>query len=244
MDRRVLLTDTIECHGFKGARVMKISTKRVVLSIVVAFAAGTAFGQGQVVVELAGGDGVAYSGTAAPAATDAGRTEYASLADATTYDLFVDTPDDILLVDFQLEGAGTVWNDDIAENPYGKLGSDVKAPNPATFANWPALAADSWVRTPGATAAADNTPFLGPEMVTYFDTDVNGAQQRFNFARITLHSNFKKCANFKGSIQVADPAGPIIQPFRFSMGCVPEPGTMGLLLSTLLGGIAIFRKRR
>ena len=205
----------------------------VFVGLVVAFAASMASGQNvNLIVELPGGDGVVFSGNLAFAATDAGRAEYAPLAgyNAVTFNLYVDTPDDILLVDFQIDlSQGDIWQDTIAENAYGQLGSDLKAPNPAAFANWPALAADSWVQTPGATARADDTSFLGPATVTHFDTDASGAQQDFNFARITLIGYFD--ATFKGSVQVANTAGPITQAFSFRLHALPEPGTMGLVLS-------------
>ena len=219
---------------------MKTPIPCIVFGFVLAVSS-TTLGQGILVTHIDGDNGINLSGNAYTAATDPMRDEYAPLVDATTFDLFVDTPGDILLIDFQMDlHAGSIWQEPDNRGYGVNLNSNNRPPDPAAFSNWPALAADTWLTTPGSTAVADDAPFLGPAQATHFDTDQNGAQTDFQFARITLVGDYE--AQFTGSIQVASSPRPITQPFSFAMFKVPEPSGLGMLLTALLVGSATMRR--
>jgi len=150
---------------------------------------------------------------------------------------------DLLLIDATLEvTAGTFHNATAAE-----LGSDVNPAAAALLGAFPALAADSWVTTNDLSTAAAGTNTLASGLqITHFDTITNPAiSTPFQWGQITIVPNEDGMisATLRGTVQTAASPTPVFDDFTYTFG-VPEPSAMGLVLSALLGGLAIIRRKR
>ena len=215
---------------------MNFSIKNVVLGLIVAFATTSAFGQ---LSFVGGGNNVTFSGSFGDAASAANLP-----AGTQTYQLFATTESDLLLIDASLRVVqGEFHNATAAE-----LGSDVAPAAAALLGAFPGLAADSWVTTndPSTAAAGSNTLASGLQ-ITHFDTITNPAiAEPFQWGQITIIPDADTGlieATLEGTIQTAASPTPIFDDFTYTFG-VPEPSSMGLVLSALLGGLAIIRRKR
>jgi hypothetical protein len=120
------------------------------------------------------------------------------------------------------------------------FGSDNEPPDPAFLALNPALEADSWISTPGATSKlGGGTGFPGDGTGTWGDLTNDGAQTNFKFATLSLSSQFQ--GTFIGRISVAGAEGPEVFSFELPIN-VPEPGTAGLAGLGLLA-LGVIRRR-
>lgn len=135
-------------------------------------------------------------------------------AGSLVHNYFMDSDADILRIG-DVNVTGTVYN-----NPRG---SDSAPINPPFVAVFPALAADSFVTTPGETAIAGDGGFNTNS--SFFDTSNDGPVSDFNFARLTTQGPH----NFQFVVSVAGSAGPEV--FAFSVGIIPEPTALTLLLA-------------
>ena len=164
---------------------MKVSIKAVVFGLLV-FATSSVFGQANLTV-VGGGNNATFGGTGSMVTNDAAIASEPLLSGAATFDLVVSTESDILLFDAEL-------TDTPGMNVPGgwfnhATGTDVNPPLDAFVAVFADLGFDTWVTTPGATAAAGaNTLNGGPgaSLVTHNDSTDEGPQTDFTFARITL----------------------------------------------------------
>lgn len=241
--------------------------KRSHRTFVVLIALSASVVYGELTVNLAGGNGFAFSGTeyASPTAKP-GVTRFEVLQNATTFDMDMTTPDDILYIEFTLDvSAGSVYQDcgpntGCTRNPYGRAIATNTGPPDATLvfsvnetiANNPQVTADSWVTTPAKSTACALVNRACPGFdsgapAIHFDGPSDGPQTDFNFARITMLPNESGvfAAEFNGSVVVANQPVPLAEPFSFTIrSVVPEPDSFGLLLTASLGGFAMIQKRR
>jgi hypothetical protein len=156
-------------------------------------------------------------------------------AGGTVFEFFVTTDLDILSVDQVNVTPGDLLFQETV------VGSNVNPPNPALVPVFPALAADSYITTPGTTNTTGGAnPFLVPDS-SWFDTDSNGAQNNFKFAQLTFPAANAGSWSFTGRVNLA---GTTVEnfPFSFSSGAtIPEPSTM------VMGGLSLiglaFRRR-
>lgn len=228
---------------------MKVSIKAVVFGLLV-FAASSVFAQTNLTF-TGGGNNATFGGSGAMLDATADATAIGNdglLAGAGTFDLTVTTQSDILLFDAEITQTAGV---NVAGGWYNNAtGDDVNPPNPAFVGVFPELGFDSWVTTPGATAAAganklDNP--AGTNMVTHNDSTDEGAQTDFTFAKITLIPDEKGNASavFRGTLQTSADPTPVFDNFEYTLSIgVPEPASMGLVLTALLGGLSIIRRKR
>jgi hypothetical protein len=117
------------------------------------------------------------------------------------------------------------------------LGSEVEAPLPLFVDIFPALGADSWITTPGATAIAGNG-FSGTDGA-WFDTENLGPQSNFLFARLTVPDG----APFLFSGRVAIPSDDNSIPVYFPI-VIPEPASAAMSGISLLALALLRRSRR
>lgn len=146
------------------------------------------------------------------------------------YDFFLSSDADIVSLasgSTSLVGSQFIYNN--------AAGSDTAPPNPLFLEVFPALAADSWITTPGTTFR-DTCPFDSCATRLWMDTTDDGPQTNFQFARRTSASPFV----FEGVVTVAGPTGPEAFPFAFSI--VPEPSAL-LVLGLGLTSLLINRRR-
>lgn len=213
------------------------------------FALTTTVAYGQTLDYWPGENGVVFSGTSYD-------SSFEGFPDLITYDLFASTPDDMLVVDFILNvTAGTVYQNHTADFYGLPFADNTRPPRPGplsgTFIEGRALAADSWVTTPGAGTACAQIGgacpgFENVGQVSHFDTSGEGVQTEFNFARITLIPDEQGAhsAEFSGYMQVANQPSPIVEPFNYAMRSVPEPNSLSSLMAALMGGLTVLRKRQ
>jgi len=212
--------------------------KNVVLGLIVAFASSSAFGQ---LTFTGGGNNATFGGSFIPAPAVANLA-----AGSTTFMLDVTTLTDLLLVDATL----TVTEGSFHNATAAELGSDVNPPADALLGapGFGGLAADSWITTndPSTAAAGTNTLASGLT-VTHFDTITNPAiSTPFQFGQITLIPDPVTgtfAGTLVGQLQTAATPTPIFDDFVYTFG-VPEPTSMGLVLTALLGGMAMIRRKR
>lgn len=150
---------------------------------------------------------------------------------AVTFDFSVTTESDILLFDAEIvnsPGANVAggWYNNVA------VGTDVNPPNPAFLPVFPSLAQDTYVTTPGATAAAGANVLGGAGLVTHSDSTDNGAQTDFTFARVTLlpDADGNASATLQGTLQTSASPTPIFDTFKYDFqlgGGAPDPILFG-----------------
>lgn len=226
---------------------MNISLRNTVIGLMVVFATSTAFAQ--VEVMFSGAGAATFAGTendvdAAAVAADA------ALGTAKSYDLTVTTTADILLFDATLTLAGGtqfVNDDTFTAITDSGLGSDTAPPQTALLGAFPILHADSWVTTPDSGTSAAGTIKLSSGMkATHFDTVTGPAVTDFHFARIVLLPGDDGIqATLTGQVQTAADPTPNFDDFVYTFGgVVPEPASMGLVFTALLGGLAMIRRKR
>lgn len=232
---------------------MKTTFKSFVLGLLVAFTATSAFGQDAMLTFTGGGNNATFDGTARmldPALADdmAAINGDALLTGAGTFDLTVTTTSDVLLFDAEFTQTAGVnvpggWYNQTA-NP-----SDT-GPQEGFFGFVPALRFDTWVTTPGMTAAAGSNTLDGPagmNKVTHNDSTDEGPQTDFVFARVSLipDAEGNASATLSGTLQTSATPTPVFDTFEYTMTIgVPEPSSMGLLLTALLGGLTLIRRKR
>ena len=90
----------------------------------------------------------------------------------------------------------------------------------------PRETADSWVTTPGSTSLLGAGLPGDGETTTLGDLTNDGAQNFFQFARITIPES--ATGNFSGRVTVAGSTGPENFPFSFPLG-IPEPSSLLLI---------------
>jgi len=219
-----------------------------VLSVFVTGATGLVMGQsvsspsGHLITTSVVGDGnnatfQANGHAACPASVDVEP----ELADAATFDLFVDTLSDILVFSLELNvTTGTLY--DVPKTGF-------TLPLPALLPAFPTLKPDTYFTTPGSTAVAGAIG-VNPsgQRFTFFDVDDNGPQTDFKFGQVTLIPNDEGFAEatLSGTLQTrADPT-PIFDEFQytFQITPVPEPGSLTLLSAAGLFGLLTFRRRK
>ncbi len=144
----------------------------------------------------------------------------------TVYEFFVTTDLDILSIDrVFVTPAANLYNN-------VTFGSDVAPPNAALIPVFPSLAADSFITTPGTTSSTGGaTPFLVPNSA-WLDTDSNGAQNNFKFAQLTFGPADAASWTFEGRVNLA---GTAVENFPFAFSAIPEPSSLVLLGSCLVG---------
>jgi hypothetical protein len=148
------------------------------------------------------------------------------LVGMTVWDLFLTSSGDVLSInEVTITLNGTTNGSLLYQNA---TGSDVEPPNPLFVQVFPALGADSWITTPGGTSSAGGG-FSSPA-ATWFDSDNNGPQSQFQFARLTFSGTAV------GSIvgNVAIPSDDGLTVVNIPINFVPEPacaylGCMGFL---------------
>lgn len=153
-------------------------------------------------------------------------------AGGTVLSFFATTDLDILSIDqVNVTPAASLFQD-------ATFGSNVEAPNPALIGIFPALAADSFITTPGTTNTTGGAnPFLVPDS-SWFDTDSNGAQNNFKFAQLTFPASVGTAWSFTGRVNLA---GTSVENFAFAFRGVPEPSTLAMAGLSLVG--LAFRRR-
>ena len=166
------------------------------------------------------------STTAAEVASDP------ALAGARVFDFFLTSSADVLSIsDVTLTILGGTFYQ------YGGA-ADNEPPNPILVNAIPALGADSWISTPGGTSSAGGG-FSTPQS-SWFDSENNGAQNNFQFARLTTSNTFFGKFNFR--VSVPNDAGDGVENFSFSLD-IPEPASLGMGSMGLMA-LAAFRRRR
>jgi hypothetical protein len=159
-------------------------------------------------------------------------------ADAKIRNFFVTTDGDILSI-------GNVRVDTDGSFYQHPAGSDAAPPNPLHVDVLPALAADSWIDTPGNTSVL-GTPFPGDGSPNsaWGDLTNDGPQTNFRFARITI-SPSDAFYRFRFNVTIAGSTGPFsATPFLDELMevLVPEPVTSSLAGMGILV-LAAFRRR-
>lgn len=201
---------------------------------------GTALGM---VASQAFADLITVSGSVTPTrkVADSEKNDPAggAPADGDVYDYRVTTDGDILsvfAVQVSLNDGATLFN---VPAPFG---SNVNSPDPSFIVLRPALGADSWITTPGATTLlGGDLPGDGVN-TTFGDTSIDGAQTDFMFARLTVPSG--ATGTFSGWISILGGDGsPYDQQFSFPIG-VPEPATIAMAGMGLIGMIGVARRRK
>lgn len=119
---------------------------------------------------------------------------------------------------------------EIYQHPYG---SDTDAPHPALVAEYPSLAADSFITTPGSTGILgggfEDIDSVGE--VAWYDLSQDGPIEDFLFAQLTTEGGI-----FEGDVYFYGLDGPESFPFSFTFGDyssltpIPEPSSLLLLL--------------
>jgi hypothetical protein len=156
---------------------------------------------------------------------------------------FVTTDADILSVNQVLV---TLTGGSLYQVP-APFGSNTEPPDPLFVGINPALAADSWISTPGATSRLGGD-LPGDGTGSWGDLTNDGPQNSFHFATLTIPSFASGArATFTGRISLAGSNGP--EPKAFTLGApqppfptLPEPGSASLLAAGLLGLSALRRR--
>jgi len=125
------------------------------------------------------------------------------------YEFFATTDGDVLAVNFVTT---TLNGGDFYQNTFGTAGS---APNGALIGTFPALAADSYITTPGATSVlGGGLPADGDD--TFGDTSDEGAQTDFKFAQLTIPTG--ATGVFSGQFDIVGTSGVFSENFSFDLG--------------------------
>lgn len=155
------------------------------------------------------------------------------------YKYFISTDEDIVSIDdVFIENLG-IRNDVIYNHP---MGQDTGPLSMDIINTFPSLTADSWITTPGNTQIIKSLDFEFPladgqtasnGTATWFDEDLNGAVDGFQFAQLTVpYTSFFKVT---GNITLSGGNGISAAPFTIYAGCpiCPEPSTFFLFFLSL-----------
>jgi hypothetical protein len=193
-------------------------------------------------------DLITFSQSWPPRRVTAAEAAGGAPADGRVFEFRVTTDGDILSINtLQLAlGSGV----QLYNHSFGEA-DEANPPNAALVGLFPALAADSWIDTPGVTS------LLGVKLpgdglnTTYGDLTNDGPQQDFLFAHITVspavqHVNL----SFSGVVSIAGGGGTTVysQPFSYITPLtpfpdVPEPSTSALLAAAV-GALGFLRRNR
>lgn len=228
---------------------MNVSIKSLVCGFAMVLAANAAFGQDISVGIAGGGNQVTYKGTGAvvPDSAVNGAGGDAALAGAVVFDLVLDSTADLLNIDAAL----TVTKGSLINYPSDPAtsASDTAPPSPFALPNLQRLLADTWITTPSSATGAAGANLID-EMgtkVSHFDSSDDGAQTDFQWANITLmpDADGNASATLVGEIQTSGTPTPVFDDFTYTLTVgVPEPTSMGLMLTALLGGLSFIRRKR
>ena len=165
-------------------------------------------------------------------AGESGAADQGAPEGGTVIEFFADTDGDILALNFvNIELNGAVLYD----NTFGTAGA---APNPAFFASFPSLEADSYITTPGGTSVlGGGLPANGDD--TFGDTEDNGPQTNFKFAQLTIPAG--AMGTFSGQFDIVGANGVFSQNFIEPLG-VPEPTSLILAGLGLIGFVGTRRR--
>lgn len=194
-------------------------------------------------------DLITFSQSWPPRRVTAAEAAGGAPADGRVFEFRVTTDGDILSINTLQLTLGTGVQ--LYNHSFGEA-DEANPPNPALVGLFPALAADSWIDTPGPTSLL-GVKFPGDGVnTTYGDLTNDGPQQDFLFARITLSPAIESVvARFRGFVSIAGGGGSTVysQPFDFVTPLdpfppdVPEPSTAALL-SGAAGVIGFMRRNR
>lgn len=150
--------------------------------------------------------------------------------EGTVHSYFVTTDADILSVgSFKMDVSNPVYQN--------SFGTNNDKPNAALIPVFPALAADTYVDTPGNTSIlGTDLPGDGGPNTGFGDLSDNGAQTNFQFAQMTVPTG--TTGRFFGNVTIA---GNFTQPFDFPL--IPEPTSIVMAGFGLVGMIAAARRR-
>lgn len=121
------------------------------------------------------------------------------------------------------------------------FGSDTSPPNPVFLSIRPALAADSWVTTPGSGTFLLGPPLPGDGTTTFGDLTNDGPVTDFQFAQFTLPA--LSFAEISGRISVSQDAEVINKTFFFYYTLDPEPSSAVLAALGVVGAAWTGRRR-
>jgi hypothetical protein len=173
------------------------------------------------------------------AAESAPQVGGAAPAGGLVYRFYVTTDADILGIEqVILYGRGLQPLTGLYNNAFGAM-SNAEPGDPAFAAISPAIAADSWITTPGFTFRfGPNLP--GDGTTTFADSTNDGPVHDFQFAQFTLPAT--TLFGFSGRIAIAsDSGGPFIQAFHFPIW--PEPSSLVMAGLAALGVVTVRRRQ-
>lgn len=228
--------------------------KRIAFGIAISFGLVATVCQAAIVSSLTGEGSITdLRGEERPALEGRGEAVTwgdGTLADAHSFNLLLDSQNDILLIEATLDvAAGSVFND---INP-AHAANDVSPPivtvcSPFRSQCPVGLEFDLWLTTPSATTAADASVFDQGMRVIHFDIIRETNVDDFHFAHITLVPDERGYAEatLSGEIQTSTPEREVERnQFSVTMSFgVPEPDGLGLALIAMLGIFGVVRPRR
>lgn len=152
-------------------------------------------------------------------------------ADSSIYGFYLNSDSDILYI-------GRVKVTTSGDYYQHELGTDGDPPFHAYVTMFPAVIADSWITTPGATTVLGvSFPGDGTINSAWGDTSDNGPQTNFKFANLTF-SPAGSTWRFSGTVVVMGTNGP--ESFAFE---IPEPAGAALGVVAAVTAVALRQRR-